>query len=175
MHVTVEQPGLLGDHQMAPVRQDSIMRVWQCAACGVRAEHWFNAQSRYKARRWIDWTAPDGRTWYTDSRDGYSDPPACPLPGIPAVCPWETPFVQRYRGAWGDDHLDTAMRTWCERHQQAVSECTDPGPYCPGWQAHENGEPGMPGPCTGREESCRCMCPACCGDTPDVWGYDGDY
>lgn len=171
-----DQTGILGQHQMTLVRQDSVARRWQCTECGVRAEHWFNAQSRYETRRWIDWKAPDGRTWYTDFRDGYADPPACPLPGIPAVCPWdELHPPQRYRGAWGDVHLATAMQTWCERHQQAVSECTDPGPYCPGWQAHEEGEPGMPGPCTGRENTCTCMCPACCGDTPDVWGYDGDY
>lgn len=24
--------------------------------------------------------------------------------------------------------------------------------------------------CTQRRSTCRCMCPHCCGDTPDVWG-----
>jgi hypothetical protein len=24
--------------------------------------------------------------------------------------------------------------------------------------------------CTQRDSTCRCMCPACCGDTPEVWG-----
>ena len=81
----------------------------------------------------------------------------------------------RYDGPKGDVQLDTALRTWCERHEMAVADCPEPGPYCPGRLAHEDGEPGRPGPCTGRENSCRCMCPACCGDTPDVWGYDGDY
>lgn len=179
MHVTTEERGVLGDHQMAPVRQDHIVRTWRCTGCGVEATHWFNAQSRYETRRWIDWKAPDGRTWYTDHHDGYGDPPTCPLPGVEALCPWDI-FAHRYDGAWGDAQLDTAMRTWCERHQQAISECVDPGPLCPGHDVHmdENGnevEPGRPGPCTGREESCRCMCPACCGDTPDMYGYDGDY
>ncbi len=29
--------------------------------------------------------------------------------------------------------------------------------------------------CTQRVSTCRCMCPVCVGDTPDVWGYEGDY
>jgi hypothetical protein len=29
--------------------------------------------------------------------------------------------------------------------------------------------------CTGRESTRQCMCPVCVGDTPEVWGYDGDY
>ena len=31
------------------------------------------------------------------------------------------------------------------------------------------------GRCTQRGSTCRCLCPVCVGDTPDVWGYDGDY
>jgi hypothetical protein len=49
-------------------------------------------------------------------------------------------------------------------------EYVEPGARCRGAE----GECGN-GRCTQREDSCRCMCPACCGDTPDVWGYDGDY
>lgn len=172
--MTTEQPGILGDHQMALVRQDHVARAWRCTECGVEAQHWFAAQSRYETRRWIDWKAPDGRTWYTDFRDGYSGPPSCPLPTVDAVCPWED-YAPRYAGATGDVQLETAMRTWCTRHEQAVSECTDPGPHCLGRMAHEDGEPGRPGPCTGWENTCRCMCPACCGDTPDMYGYDGGY
>lgn len=174
MNVTVDQARMLGQHQMVAGHQDHVVRNWRCTVCGVTAAHWFNAQSRYETRRWIDWKAPDGRTWYTDDRDGYSGPPSCPLPGVEARCPWDD-RAQRYAGAKGDVQLETAMRTWCERHEMAVADCPEPGPYCPGAAAHEDGEPGMPGPCTGRENTCRCMCPACCGDTPDVWGYDGDY
>lgn len=174
MTAATDQGSLLGAHQMVAGHQNETVRNWRCTECGVSAAHWFNAQSRYETRRWIDWRAPDGRTWYTDFCDDYSDPPSCPLPTVDAVCPWED-YAPRYAGATGDVQLDTAMRTWCTRHEQAVSECTDPGPYCPGRMAHEYGEPGRPGPCTGRENTCRCMCPACCGDTPDMYGYDGDY
>jgi hypothetical protein len=166
---TREETGLLGAHQMVAVFTGNVSRKWRCAACGVTAEHWFNAQSRYEARpAWVDWWAPDGRTWYTTA-DGCSEPPSCPLPDVEALCPWDD-RAQRYAGAKGDVQLETAMRTWCETHECAVSECPEPGPYCPGRMAHEDGEPGRPGPCTGREDTCQCMCPACCGDTPDVWG-----
>lgn len=33
----------------------------------------------------------------------------------------------------------------------------------------------MWGRCTQRESTCRCCCPVCAGDTPDVYGYDGPY
>ena len=29
--------------------------------------------------------------------------------------------------------------------------------------------------CTGRESTCRCMCPVCLGETPQDYGFDGDY
>jgi hypothetical protein len=149
----------------------------ECAACGVLASLWWDQQPRHGigdlAREWVDWRAPDGRTWYT-TPGGYSQPPPCQLPVVEALCPWDDK-AERYAGAKGDVQLATALVTWCERHEMAVADCPEPGPYCPGWMAHEDGEPGRPGPCTGRENSCRCMCPACCGDTPDVWGYDGDY
>lgn len=174
MPLIAEDAHLLGDHDMTPGHRDNVMRNWRCAKCGVQAAHWFNAQSRYETRRWIDWKAPDGRTWYTDARDGYSGPPSCPLPTVEALCPWRDDAM-RYDGPTGDVQLDTAMRTWCETHECAVSECPEPGPYCPGWRAHEDGEEGHPGPCTGRENTCRCMCPPCCGDTPDMYGCEVDY
>lgn len=31
------------------------------------------------------------------------------------------------------------------------------------------------GRCTQRASTCRCCCPPCAGDTPEVWGYDGDH
>lgn len=89
---------------------------------------------------------------------------------VEALCPWMD-GAMRYAGAKGDEQLDVAMRTWCGTHQSAVSECPEPGPYCYGYPAHE----GQPDLCTGRENTCRCRCPACCGDTPAVWGYEGDY
>ncbi|WP_406723510.1 hypothetical protein WJ438_00780 [Streptomyces sp. GD-15H] len=81
----------------------------------------------------------------------------------------------RYTGAKDEVQLATAMTTWCDTHEMAVADCPELGPYCPGRLAHQDGEKGRPGPCTGRENSCRCMCPACCGDTLNVWGFDGDY
>jgi len=173
MHRPAEETNLLGSHQMVAGHQDHVVRHWRCTACGVEAAHWFNAQSRYETRRWVDWRAPDGRTWYTEP-GGFTDPPSCPLPAVEALCPWDD-RAQLYAGATGDVQLDTAMRTWCETHQSAVSECPEPGPYCPGRMAHEDGEEGRPGPCTGRENTCRCMCPPCCGDTPDMYGCEVDY
>lgn len=29
--------------------------------------------------------------------------------------------------------------------------------------------------CTGRESTCKCCCPVCLGETPEDYGYDGDY
>jgi hypothetical protein len=135
----------------------------RCPVCGVSA-------IRHRSRQhgpWVEYRMPSGWTWHAS--DGPEGPPPCPPPPVEALCPWE-PDAMRYAGAKGDDQLDTAVRTWCATHECAVSECLEPGPYCPGAPAHEDGEPGQPGPCTGRENTCRCMCPACCGDTPDVWG-----
>lgn len=87
-------------------------------------------------------------------------------PPVEALCPWND-RAMRYAGAKGDVQLETAMRTWCETHQQAVSECQDPGPFCPGWPEHDR-EPVST--CTSRENSCRCTCPPCCGDDPSMYG-----
>lgn len=138
----------------------------ECADCQVRA-------TQHRSReygRWTDYVTAGGWSWHAP--DGSSGPPPCPPPPVEALCPWEWNSM-RYAGAKGEEQLATAMRTWCERHQSAVSECPEPGPYCPGALAHEDGEPGFPGPCTGRENSCRCRCAECCGDTPDMYGYDG--
>jgi hypothetical protein len=66
------------------------------------------------------------------------------------------------------------LRVYNEYIERVLVEAdTDPfGPYeyveagdrCQGAE----GECGN-GRCTQRASSCRCMCPACCGDTPDVW------
>lgn len=175
MNAATDQASLLGAHQMQAGHQNETVRNWRCTECGVTAAHWFNAQSRYETRRWIDWRALDGRTWYTEPGDG-SEPPSCPLPGVEAVCPWRFD-AQLYAGAKGDVQLATALRTWCEKHQMAVADCPEPGPYCPGMPHHDltgDGTRTHRG-CTGREKSCQCRCPACCGDTPDMYGYDGDY
>lgn len=29
--------------------------------------------------------------------------------------------------------------------------------------------------CTGRESTCRCMCSVCLGETPEDYGYEGDW
>jgi len=149
----------------------------RCAACGVTIWRRTATRSRSGPSMWLEWHAPDGRDWSSFPEKGgwetWPNPeegaPSCPPQEVEAKCPWEED-ARRYGKAWGDAQLDTAMRTWCERHQTAVADCPEPGPYCPGRLAHEDGEPGRPGPCTGREDTCRCMCPACCGDTPDVWG-----
>lgn len=169
MHATTLDATKFGQHQMHATHEDH----WQCTGCGVRATRHYDPNIRYRIKTWIDWRAPDGRDWMTWP-GGDSEPPSCPLPGVEALCPWEL-YAPRYIGPKGDVQLDTGMRTWCDRHEMAVSDCPEPGPYCPGAAAHEDGEDGQPGPCTGRENTCRCMCPACCGDTPDVWGYEGDY
>ncbi|MFB7738244.1 hypothetical protein ACFC08_28425 [Streptomyces sp. NPDC056112] len=143
--------------------------VWEhgkrCPACGTTTTR--HHDTRYGLGWWTEYKTASGWSWHDPS--GNDGPPPCPPPPVEALCPWDD-NARRYAGAKGDDQLDTAMRTWCERHECAVSECPEPGPYCPGRLAHEDGEEGFPGPCTGRENSCRCMCPACCGDTPDVWG-----
>ncbi|MDX3126565.1 hypothetical protein [Streptomyces scabiei] len=165
----------LGEHAWELLSEDPVigLEYRRCTACGVTATRRRDQAARQGVAEWTDWLAPDGRTWWT-TPGGDEEPPSCPLPGVEALCPWED-GAERYAGAKGDVQLDTGMRTWCETHQLAVSECPEPGPHCPGWMAHEDGEPGRPGPCTGRENTCRCMCPPCCGDTPDMYGYDGDY
>ncbi|WP_159064573.1 hypothetical protein [Streptomyces olivochromogenes] len=160
---------VMTDHQLVDVFEDRK----RCTACGVVAVRQYNPQSRSDAKVWTDWRAPDGRTWLT-TPDGYIQPPSCPLPAVEALCPWED-RAMRYAGPKGDVQLATAMATWCERHEMAVADCPEPGPYCPGALAHEDGEEGRPGPCTGRENSCKCMCSACCGDDPHTWGYDGPF
>ncbi|MFI7096812.1 hypothetical protein [Streptomyces lydicus] len=164
MHDTTPQAEALGQHQMVAVHEDA----WRCTACGTVATQQYNPRCRYGIKQWMDWRALDDRTWMTVPGE---PAPSCPPPPVEALCPWDD-RAMRYAGAKGDVQLDTATRTWCERHEMAVADCPEPGPYCYGWQAHEE----MDGSgCTGRQESCRCMCPACCGDTPDVWGYDGPY
>jgi hypothetical protein len=96
---------------------------------------------------------------------------SCPPPPVEALCPW-VDGAMRYDGAKGDVQLATALVTWCDTHEMAVADCPEPGPWRPGRPAHGDGGPG---PCTGRADTCRCMCPACCGDTPYVWGYEVDY
>ncbi|MFI5814922.1 hypothetical protein ACIA7S_28685 [Streptomyces sp. NPDC051643] len=137
----------------------------RCTVCGVAVVQ--HLGDRYNRRLWLEYVMPSGWSWYDDT--GNDGPPPCPPPPVEALCPWE-PDAMRYARAKGDDQLDTAMRTWCATHECAVSDCPEPGPHCPGAMAHEYEEPGFPGPCTGRSNTCRCMCPACCGDTPDVWG-----
>jgi hypothetical protein len=140
----------------------------RCPECGVSAV-------RHRSREygpWVEYRMPSGWSWH--AADGVEGPPPCPPPPVEALCPWDWTSM-RYAGAKGDDQLDTAMRTWCVTHERAVSECVDPGPVCPGALAHEEEGQGVWAKCTGREDTCRCRCSACCGDTPDVYGYDGDY
>lgn len=152
----------------------------RCLDCDLTESRSVITHHQHGAASYVEWGAPDGRRWHT-GLDGQVWPrpggpngvPTCPPPDAEALCPWDDNAF-RHAGAWGDAQLDTAMRTWCDRHERAVSECVEPGPYCPGRDAHLDGESGGPGPCTGREDTCRCMCPACCGDTPDVYGHDGD-
>ncbi len=176
MHGThVQLADITGQHRL-----QGDQDAGRCTGCGVTV--WRRRTSSHKLgpRQWLEWLAPDGRDWSSFPTDGgwesYPDgsAPSCPPQEVEAQCPWKD-NARRYGGVWGDVQLATAMRTWCETHECAVSECPEPGLYCPGRSAHEDGEEGRPGSCTGREDSCRCMCPACCGDTPDMYGYDGDY
>lgn len=152
----------------------------QCTACGVTI--WSRTAPRqfgHGTQTWLHWYAPDGRDWDSFPEEGrwvtYPDAaPSCPPQEVEAACPWDED-ARRYGGVWGEVQLQSAMRTWCDRHQMNVSDCPEPGPHCPGAPAHEDGEEGQPGPCTGRENTCKCMCHACCGDTPDMYGYEGDY
>jgi hypothetical protein len=150
----------------------------RCIDCGVLVWRRLDTRGRGEAnvRGWLEWLAPDGRDWSSfPEGDGWvtypDSAPTCPPQAVEARCPWE-PDARRYGRAWGDVQLEAAMQTWCERHQVAVAECPNPGPPCRG--ADGNCAWGE-GRCTGDGDTCRCMCPVCVGDTPDVWGYDGDY
>lgn len=166
---------ITGQHQL-----EGAEDFGRCTTCGITVWRRHTPRHEPGPRMWLEWRALDGRDWNSfpkgDAWVSYPDgnPPSCPPQGVEAQCPWEE-NARRYGRVWGDVQLETAMRTWCDRHEMAVSDCPEPGPHCPGESAHENGEEGQPGPCTGRENTCKCMCPACCGDTPDVWGYEGDY
>lgn len=159
-------PTAFGAHSMVRLHTDG----WRCTACGVRALRQRDHRPCGGPAVWLDWLAPDDRTWITTPRQ---EPPACPLPTVEAVCPWRDDAIW-YAGPKGDAQLDTAMRTWCDTHQVAVSDCPAPGPRCAGADAHSDDTGGRPGRCTGWEDTCRCMCPPCCGDTPDMYGYAGD-
>jgi len=161
---------LTGDHRL-----EGGPEAARCADCGVTV--WRRTAARHEAPgEWLQWHAPDGRGWSSFPEDGvwvtYPDgrAPSCPPQEVEARCPWEED-ARRYGHVWGDVQLETAQRTWCTRHEMAVADCPEPGPICLGadgncmW-AEER--------CTGREDTCRCMCPVCVGDTPDVYGYDGD-
>lgn len=139
-----------------------------CLMCGVTATRSRDRQNRW----WTEYVVAGGWSWHAP--DGSSGPPPCPPPPVEALCPHDWSAI-RYDGPKGDEQLDTALRTWCERHQVAVADCPEPRPPCPGAGAHDDGTPGRPGPCTGEEGTCGCMCPACVGDTPDVYGFEGDY
>lgn len=49
-------------------------------------------------------------------------------------------------------------------------EYVEAGDLCFGY-----GDECMWNRCTGRESTCRCMCPVCLGETPQDYGFDGDY
>ena len=160
-----------GQHQLQG--SDDAAR---CVSCGITI--WKRTTPRHEQgpRVWLQWHAPDGRDWSSfPEGDGWetypNDAPSCPPQDVEAQCPWEE-SARRYGHVWGDVQLETAQRTWCERHEMAVADCPEPGPVCRGadgecmWGQER---------CTGREDTCRCMCPVCVGDTPDVWGFDGDY
>jgi hypothetical protein len=149
----------------------------RCPDCGVTVWRRTTPSHKDGPREWLQWHAPDGRDWSSFPEDGgwvtYPDgqAPSCPPQGVEARCPWED-NARRYGHVWGDVQLETAMRTWCETHQMAVADCPEPGPGCQGADGSCMWEAGR---CTGREDTCRCMCPVCCGDTPDMYGFDGDY
>ncbi|MER7068922.1 MULTISPECIES: hypothetical protein [unclassified Streptomyces] len=153
-----------------------------CTECGIVVTQHSRAGSRYasayQVKRWITWAAPDGRRWETYPDGNFPDavPPSCPPPGVEALCPWR-PDAMQYRGAKGRVQHETAKRTWCDTHQCAVNDCPEPGPLCYGAFHHNLNGDGTrtAGRCTGRQDSCRCMCPSCCGDTPDMYGYDGPF
>lgn len=148
----------------------------RCTACGVSVWRRQTPPQEAGPREYFAWLAPDGRDWTSFLEGGgwvtYPEAaPACPPDQVDARCPWEED-ARRYGRVWGDVQLETALRTWCGRHEMAVSDCPEPGPVCRGADGACMWGPDR---CTGREDTCRCMCPACVGDTPDVWGYDGDH
>ncbi|MEU2426948.1 hypothetical protein ABZ619_39050 [Streptomyces sp. NPDC007851] len=136
----------------------------RCAVCAVTVVQHLGSRLH---PAWLEYRMPSGWSWHAE--DGSGTPPPCPPPPVEALCPWDD-RAMRYARAKGDDQLDTALRTWCATHECAVADCPEPGPHCPGALLHEDGEPWQSGPCTGRENSCQCTCPACCGDTPDMYG-----
>ncbi|MDX2998140.1 hypothetical protein PV382_23940 [Streptomyces scabiei] len=142
------------------------MTVWRRVA----------AHHDHGPREWLSWLAPDGRDWSSfPEGDGWvtypdGQAPSCPPQEVEARCPWEED-ARRYGHVWGEVQLETAMRTWCETHQMAVADCPEPVHPCQG----ADGRCMWKGRCTGREDSCRCLCPVCCGDIPDMYGYDGDH
>ncbi|KFG02756.1 hypothetical protein IQ62_00120 [Streptomyces scabiei] len=169
-NVSARLPGnLIGEHRWAGDEHAA-----RCADCGVSVWRRLTAAHEPGHLEWFQWHGPDGRDWSSLPGEGgwvtYPDgrAPSCPPQSVEARCPWEE-NARRYGHVWGDVQLATAMRTWCERHQMAVSECPEPGPVCLGAEGNCMWE----GRCTGREDTCRCMCPVCCGDTPDMYGYDG--
>lgn len=171
METVVSEAGVLGVHRL-----EGDGDAARCVSCGVQV--WRRATARHEPgpRVWLQWYAPDGREWSSfPEADGwvtYPDAaPACPPQDVEVRCPWEKD-ARRYGHVWGDVQLETALRTWCARHEMAVADCPEPGAPCLG----ADGD-CMWGPerCTGLEGTCRCMCPVCVGDTPDVWGYDGPH
>ena len=161
----VSESALLGAHRLQGGEDAK-----RCLSCGIHV--WRRVTPRHEPgpRVWFQWYAPDGRDWSSfpegDGWVSYPDAgPSCPPQEVEARCPWEED-ARRYGRAWGDVQLEVAQRTWCERHQMAVADCPEPGPVCQG----AGGNCAWEGRCTGRENTCECACPACCGDTPDVWG-----
>jgi hypothetical protein len=49
-------------------------------------------------------------------------------------------------------------------------EYVEAGDLCRG-----HGDGCMWSRCTGRESTCRCCCPVCLGETPEDYGFDGDW
>lgn len=151
----------------------------RCLSCGVSVWVRHALRGTPGPRIWLEWYAPDGRDWSSfPEGDGwvtYPDPeagaPSCPPQDVEARCPWQE-GARRYGRAWGEVQLETAMRTWCGRHEMAVADCPEPGPVCLG---ADGGCMWGPQRCTGRENTCRCMCPVCLGETPQDYGFDGDY
>jgi hypothetical protein len=120
-------------------------------------------------------------------------------------CPWSNRARTFWSGRESEEDVDVILAaaelTWCEQHERAVSECTTPPPAYldrdtwgvpDDWMSRIVSRPAAepepmpclgadggcmwgPGRCTGMEDTCRCMCPVCVGDTPDVYGYEGDY
>lgn len=169
--IVASEAALLGVHRLKGA--DDAAR---CVSCGVTV--WRRTTPRHEPGPpiWLQWNAPDGRDWSSFPEAGgwvtYPDAaPSCPPQEVEARCPWEEK-ARRYGHVWSDVQLETAQRTWCGRHEMAVADCPEPGPLCRGadgdcmWGEER---------CTGREDTCRCMCPVCVGDDPETWGYDGPH